>query len=239
MAWTSRARQRSSARDFRPLSHPPMSPAPICPSSFPLQEKRISACYGRRFARSWRRPTLSTGHLRRRRDLDRSARSSAHSAEDPRCPGADSRPMRVRPRPPTRPQAIRGRYVVVMDAICRTSPDIPAMLAHLDTWDAVPAGASTAPGRFRGAQDSLLIANRVPCASANNPDSGFWHFPPFAPGVPARLGPVHGVHRLHPDALKMRGFGYSSVRSHRPPARPVKYGSATAPRGLRGPPVVR
>ena len=35
-------------------------------------------------------------------------------------------------------KSVRGRYVVVMDADLQNDPhDIPAMLSHLDTWDAV------------------------------------------------------------------------------------------------------
>jgi len=60
-------------------------------------------------------------------------------------------------------KAVRGRHVVVMDADLQNDPrDIPAMLAHLDRWDAVTGWrVNRAAGDSWVRRLSSRVANRV------------------------------------------------------------------------------
>ena len=103
----------------------------------------------------------------------------------------------------------RGRHVVVMDADLQNDPhDIPAMLGHLDQWDAVTGWRVN-----RGDGDSVLrrvssrIANRLRNALSDETiqDSGCT-FRAFRRECLADLVLYKGFHRFIPTLLKMRGF---------------------------------
>ena len=114
----------------------------------------------------------------------------------------------------------RGRWVVVMDADLQNDPhDIPAMLGHLEQWDAVTGWRVN-----RGAGDSLVrrlssrIANRVRNALSDETiqDSGCT-FRAFRRECLADLVLYKGFHRFIPTLLKMRGFRVLEIPvNHRP-----------------------
>lgn len=114
----------------------------------------------------------------------------------------------------------RGRWVVVMDADLQNDPhDIPAMLGHLEHWDAVTGWRVN-----RGAGDSLVrrlssrIANRVRNALSDETirDSGCT-FRAFRRECLADLVLYKGFHRFIPTLLKMRGFRVLEIPvNHRP-----------------------
>jgi glycosyltransferase involved in cell wall biosynthesis len=106
-------------------------------------------------------------------------------------------------------KAVRGRYVVVMDADLQNDPrDIPGMLRHLDQWDAVTGWRVN-----RGAGDSWVrrlssrIANRVRnrLSDESIQDSGCT-FRAFRRECLRDLVLYKGFHRFIPTLLKMRGF---------------------------------
>jgi len=117
-------------------------------------------------------------------------------------------------------KAVRGRYVVVMDADLQNDPrDIPAMLAHLDTCDAVTGWRVN-----RAAGDSLVrrissrIANRVRnrLSDESIQDSGCT-FRAFRRECLRELVLYKGFHRFIPTLLRMRGFRVLEVPvNHRP-----------------------
>jgi len=116
----------------------------------------------------------------------------------------------------------RGRHVVVMDADLQNDPhDIPAMLGHLDQWDAVTGWRVN-----RGDGDSVLrrvssrIANRLRNALSDETiqDSGCT-FRAFRRECLADLVLYKGFHRFIPTLLKMRGFRVIEIPVHHRPRR--------------------
>jgi len=117
-------------------------------------------------------------------------------------------------------KAVRGRWVVVMDADLQNDPrDIPAMITHLDRWDAVTGWRVN-----RAAGDSLVrrissrVANRVRNAISDESiqDSGCT-FRAFRRECLRDLVLYKGFHRFIPTLLKMRGFRVLEVPvNHRP-----------------------
>jgi dolichol-phosphate mannosyltransferase len=117
-------------------------------------------------------------------------------------------------------KAVRGRWVVVMDADLQNDPrDIPGMLKYLDQWDAVTGWRVN-----RAAGDSLLrrissrVANRVRNAISDESiqDSGCT-FRAFRRECLRELTLYKGFHRFIPTLLKMRGFRVLEVPvNHRP-----------------------
>jgi glycosyltransferase involved in cell wall biosynthesis len=106
-------------------------------------------------------------------------------------------------------KAVRGRWVVVMDADLQNDPhDMPAMLAHLDKWDAVTGWRVN-----RGDGDSWIrrassrIANGVRNALTEETvqDSGCT-FRAFRRECLRDLVLYKGFHRFVPTLLKMRGY---------------------------------
>jgi glycosyltransferase involved in cell wall biosynthesis len=117
-------------------------------------------------------------------------------------------------------KSVRGRYVVVMDADLQNDPhDIPAMLSHLDTWDAVTGWrVNRAAGDSVVRRISSRIANRVRNALSDETiqDSGCT-FRAFRRECLRDLVLYKGFHRFIPTLLKMRGFRVLEVPvNHRP-----------------------
>jgi glycosyltransferase involved in cell wall biosynthesis len=117
-------------------------------------------------------------------------------------------------------KAARGRLVVTMDADLQNDPhDIPAMLAHLDQWDAVTGWRVN-----RGAGDSVVrrlssrVANRVRNAISEESiqDSGCT-FRAFRRECLRGLMLYRGFHRFIPTLLRMRGYRVIEIPvNHRP-----------------------
>lgn len=117
-------------------------------------------------------------------------------------------------------KAVRGRWVVVMDADLQNDPrDIPAMITHLDQWDAVTgARVNRAAGDSLVRRISSRVANRVRNAISdeNIQDSGCT-FRAFRRECLRDLVLYKGFHRFIPTLLKMRGFRVLEVPvNHRP-----------------------
>jgi dolichol-phosphate mannosyltransferase len=117
-------------------------------------------------------------------------------------------------------RAVRGRWVVVMDADLQNDPrDIPGMLRHLDQWDAVTGWrVNRAAGDSLVRQISSRIANRVRNAISEETirDSGCT-FRAFRRECLRDLTLYKGFHRFIPTLLKMRGFRVLEVPvNHRP-----------------------
>jgi dolichol-phosphate mannosyltransferase len=117
-------------------------------------------------------------------------------------------------------KASRGRYVVVMDADLQNDPhDIPAMLAHLERWDAVTGWrVHRAAGDSRIRRLSSRIANRIRNALSQESiqDSGCT-FRAFRRECLRDLVLYKGFHRFVPTLLKMQGFRVLEVPvNHRP-----------------------
>jgi dolichol-phosphate mannosyltransferase len=117
-------------------------------------------------------------------------------------------------------KALRGRYVVVMDADLQNDPhDIPAMLAHLDRWDAVTGWrVNRAAGDSWIRRLSSRIANRIRNALSQESiqDSGCT-FRAFRRECLRQLVLYRGFHRFVPTLLKMQGFRVLEVPvNHRP-----------------------
>jgi glycosyltransferase involved in cell wall biosynthesis len=117
-------------------------------------------------------------------------------------------------------KALRGRYVVVMDADLQNDPhDIPAMLAHLDRWDAVTGWrVNRAAGDSWIRRLSSRIANRIRNALSQESiqDSGCT-FRAFRRECLRELVLYRGFHRFVPTLLKMQGFRVLEVPvNHRP-----------------------
>ena len=106
-------------------------------------------------------------------------------------------------------RAVRGRYVVVMDADLQNDPhDIPLLLAHLDQWDAVTGWrVNRAAGDSWVRRLSSRIANRVRNALSQETiqDSGCT-FRAFRRECLRDLVLYRGFHRFIPTLLRMRGF---------------------------------
>jgi len=122
-----------------------------------------------------------------------------------------------------------GRFVVTMDADLQNDPhDIPAMLGHLEQWDAVTGWRVN-----RGEGDSILrrassrIANRVRNALSEETiqDSGCT-FRAFRRECLRGLVLYRGFHRFIPTLLKMRGYRVLEVPVKNRPRRfgQSKYG---------------
>ena len=117
-------------------------------------------------------------------------------------------------------KAVRGRLVVVMDADLQNDPhDIPAMLAHLDQWDAVTGWrVNRAAGDSWIRRLSSRIANRVRNALSQETikDSGCT-FRAFRRECLRDLVLYRGLHRFIPTLLRIRGFRVIEVPvNHRP-----------------------
>ncbi|HUG37466.1 MAG TPA: glycosyltransferase family 2 protein [Candidatus Limnocylindrales bacterium] len=114
----------------------------------------------------------------------------------------------------------RGHVIVTMDADLQNDPhDIPRLLSHLDTWDAVTGWRVN-----RGAGDTFMrrassrIANRVRNALSEETiqDSGCT-FRAFRRECLRELALYKGFHRFIPTLLRMRGFRVIEVPvNHRP-----------------------
>jgi dolichol-phosphate mannosyltransferase len=117
-------------------------------------------------------------------------------------------------------KAVRGRYVVVMDADLQNDPrDIPGMLARLHEWDAVTGWrVNRAAGDSWIRRLSSRIANRVRNALSQETiqDSGCT-FRAFRRECVRDLVLYRGLHRFIPTLLRMRGFRVIEVPvNHRP-----------------------
>jgi dolichol-phosphate mannosyltransferase len=123
-------------------------------------------------------------------------------------------------------KAVRGRYVVVMDADLQNDPrDIPAMLGHLDRWDAVTGWrVNRAAGDSWVRRASSRIANRIRNALSEETiqDSGCT-FRAFRRECLRDLVLYKGFHRFIPTLLKMRGFRVLEVAVNH---RPRRYGAS-------------
>jgi len=126
-------------------------------------------------------------------------------------------------------KAAGGRFVVTMDADLQNDPhDIPAMLGHLEQWDAVTGWRVD-----RGDGDSIVrrassrIANRVRNALSEETiqDSGCT-FRAFRRECLRGLVLYRGFHRFIPTLLKMRGYRVLEVPVKNRPRRfgQSKYG---------------
>jgi len=115
-------------------------------------------------------------------------------------------------------KAARGRYVVTMDADLQNDPhDIPALLAHLDRWDAATGWRVRRhdPWTKRAASH---IANRVRNALTQDEirDSGCT-FRAFRRECLRGLVLYRGFHRFIPTLLRMHGYRVIEVPvNHRP-----------------------
>ena len=126
-------------------------------------------------------------------------------------------------------RAARGRWVVTMDADLQNDPhDIPALLGHLDQWDAVTGWRVD-----RGAGDDVVrrissrIANRVRnwISEETIQDSGCT-FRAFRRECLRGLVLYRGFHRFIPTLLRMRGYRVLEVPVRNRPRRfgQSKYG---------------
>ena len=106
-------------------------------------------------------------------------------------------------------KAVRGRWVVTMDADLQNDPrDIPALLSHLDRWDAVTGWrVNRREGDSAVRRLSSRIANRVRNAISDETveDSGCT-FRAFRRDCLRELVLYRGFHRFIPTLLRMRGY---------------------------------
>jgi dolichol-phosphate mannosyltransferase len=117
-------------------------------------------------------------------------------------------------------KAARGRRVVVMDADLQNDPrDIPALLAHLDHWDAATGWRVT---RADGDNVVRRVSSRIANAVRNRltdetiRDSGCT-FRAFRRECLRGLVLYRGLHRFIPSLLKMHGYRVIEVPvRHRP-----------------------
>lgn len=117
-------------------------------------------------------------------------------------------------------KAARGRWIVTMDADLQNDPhDIPVLLAHLETWDAVTGWRVN-----RAAGDSLVrrVSSRIANGIRNTlsdetiRDSGCT-FRAFRRECLRGLVLYRGFHRFIPTLLRMRGYRVIEVPvNHRP-----------------------
>ena len=117
-------------------------------------------------------------------------------------------------------KAALGRHVVVMDADLQNDPrDIPAMLGHLDRWDAVTGyRVDRAAGDSWIRRISSRIANRVRnrLSEESVQDSGCT-FRAFRRECLRELMLYRGFHRFIPTLLRMRGLRVLEMPvNHRP-----------------------
>jgi glycosyltransferase involved in cell wall biosynthesis len=116
----------------------------------------------------------------------------------------------------------RGRLVVTMDADLQNDPhDIPALLAHLDRWDAV-TGWRTKRGEGDGVlrRASSRVANRLRnwLSDESIQDSGCT-FRAFRRECLRGLVLYRGFHRFIPTLLRMRGYRVIEVPVRNRPRR--------------------
>ena len=106
-------------------------------------------------------------------------------------------------------KAARGRWVVTMDADLQNDPrDIPALLSHLDGWDAVTGWrVNRGDGDSAVRRFSSRLANRVRNAISDETieDSGCT-FRAFRRDCLRELVLYRGCHRFIPTLLRMRGY---------------------------------
>ncbi|PYM24579.1 MAG: glycosyltransferase [Candidatus Rokuibacteriota bacterium] len=119
-------------------------------------------------------------------------------------------------------KAARGRWVVTMDADLQNDPhDIPAMLGHLEQWDAVTGWrVKRGEGDSVARRASSRIANRVRNALSEETiqDSGCT-FRAFRRDCLRGLVLYRGFHRFIPTLLKMRGYRVLEVPVQNRPRR--------------------
>lgn len=117
-------------------------------------------------------------------------------------------------------KAVRGRWVVTMDGDLQNDPhDIPALLSHLDRWDAVTGWrVRRADGDSVVRRISSRVANRIRNAVSDDTiqDSGCT-FRAFRRECLRGLVLYRGFHRFIPTLLRMRGYRVIEVPvNHRP-----------------------
>ncbi len=115
-------------------------------------------------------------------------------------------------------KAVRGRWVVTMDADLQNDPhDIPRLLSHLDRWDAVTGWRTRREDPWIR-KISSVIANRVRNAISGDSiqDSGCT-FRAFRRECLRGLALYRGFHRFIPTLLRMQGYRVLEVPvNHRP-----------------------
>ena len=117
-------------------------------------------------------------------------------------------------------KAARGRLVLTMDADLQNDPaDIPALLSHLDRWDAVTGWrVNRAAGDSVGRRISSRVANRIRdwLSHESVQDSGCT-FRAFRRECLRDLTLYRGFHRFIPTLLRMRGYRVLEIPvRHRP-----------------------
>lgn len=117
-------------------------------------------------------------------------------------------------------RAARGRWVVTMDADLQNDPrDIPALLAHLDRWDAACGWrVNRSAGDSLARRVSSSVANRVRNALSDETihDSGCT-FRAFRRECLRGLVLYRGFHRFVPTLLRLQGYRVVEVPvNHRP-----------------------
>jgi glycosyltransferase involved in cell wall biosynthesis len=117
-------------------------------------------------------------------------------------------------------RAARGRWVVTMDADLQNDPrDIPALLAHLDRWDAACGWrVNRSAGDSLARRVSSRVANRVRNALSDETihDSGCT-FRAFRRECLRGLVLYRGFHRFVPTLLRLQGYRVVEVPvNHRP-----------------------
>ena len=119
-------------------------------------------------------------------------------------------------------KASRGRWVVTMDADLQNDPhDIPALLSHLDRWDAVTGwrvnrGEGDSPVRRISSSIANRVRNRISDESIQ--DSGCT-FRAFRRECLRELVLYRGFHRFIPTLLRMRGYRVIEVPVRNRPRR--------------------
>ncbi len=123
-------------------------------------------------------------------------------------------------------KAARGRVVVTMDADLQNDPhDIPAMLAHLEQWDAVTGWrVKRSEGDSIVRRVSSRVANRVRnwLSEERIQDSGCT-FRAFRRECLRGLVLYRGFHRFIPTLLRMRGYRVLEVPVQ---SRPRRFGQS-------------
>ncbi len=119
-------------------------------------------------------------------------------------------------------RAARGRRVVTMDSDLQNDPhDIPAMLDHLQQWDAVTGWrVNRRDGDSAVRRISSIVANRVRNALSQESiqDSGCT-FRAFRRECLRELTLYRGFHRFIPTLLRMRGYRVLEMPVHHRPRR--------------------
>jgi glycosyltransferase involved in cell wall biosynthesis len=126
-------------------------------------------------------------------------------------------------------RAVRGRWVVTMDADLQNDPhDIPALISYLDRWDTVTGWRTRREDPWIR-QISARIANAVRNALSGDSihDSGCT-FRAFRRQCLAGLTLYRGFHRFIPTLLRMQGYRVLEVPVNHRPRRfgESKYGIA-------------